>query len=746
MKKELLKQYFGHENFRSGQEKLVDSVLHGRDCLGVMPTGAGKSVCYQLPAMMNEGVTIVVSPLISLMKDQVGALRENGISAAYINSSLTIAQTKKALDFAKEGKYKIIYVAPERLDMDSFVSFAQNVNIFMLTVDEAHCVSEWGQDFRPHYRKISTFIEKLHRRPIVSAFTATATTEVCDDIVRLLKLKSPEVVVTGFNRENLYFEVKKPKKKYLEILDYVKKNKDKSGIIYCSTRDNVEDISKRLIEDGFGATRYHAGLSDLERAKNQDDFLCDKKQIMVATNAFGMGIDKSNVSFVIHNNMPKNIEAYYQEAGRAGRDGTSADCIMLYGDKDVQTIKFFIENTNEKNDLNSDMIEKVRQNDREKLQQIKEYCHTTECLRKTILEYFNDNCGAIDEYCGNCSNCKDEFVEQDVTEIAQKILSCVSRIRGKFGMTVAIDTLRGSKNAKVLNFKLNEIKTYGALKDISEKRVKDIFNFLIEKKYLACSTDKFPTIYIQQKAHDVLFEGEKIKMKLPIDYAKREKELTSNRSQKHLTPLYNINTELFIKLKELRAKLANEQKVPAFVVFSDLSLIDMCNKMPLNENEFLNVSGVGAFKLEKYCGAFLDVLSQFQHLKEFQVERKKVGIEELINLIKNEFKVKNSDVYLAELADQILFMVKEKLALDIKSKPIRDAIKKFFQDKGLIEIEKAGNENKIIPTKKGLENGIVTQERVGKLGKPYTQVLYAQETQQLLIDNIEIIFLDIDLY
>lgn len=398
----VLKEYFGHDSFREGQDRITDSLLGGRDVLGIMPTGAGKSICYQVPALMFDGITIVVSPLISLMKDQVSALVQSGVAAAYINSSLTHAQYLKVLQNTESGKYKIIYVAPERLCAPAFLEICHNLNISMVAVDEAHCVSQWGQDFRPSYLKIPDFIDALNSRPVVGAFTATATGAVRDDIKTLLRLVSPLVVTTGFDRPNLFFSVMQPKNKSIELMKLIKERKNESGIVYCSTRKAVEEVCELLQKNGFAATRYHAGLDENERRRNQDDFVYDRAAIMVATNAFGMGIDKSNVSFVVHYNMPKNMESYYQEARRAGRDGRNAGCILLYSSKDVRTNQFLINNSEPNPDLTEDEQEEVRRRDRERLKQITFYCTTHKCLRKFILEYFGDK-GS--ERCEKCSNC-----------------------------------------------------------------------------------------------------------------------------------------------------------------------------------------------------------------------------------------------------------------------------------------------------------------------------------------------------
>src|SRR5665648_2916 len=602
-KKQLLKQYFGYDSFRDGQEPLMDHLLNGNDCIGVMPTGAGKSLCFQIPALLFEGITLVVSPLISLMKDQVQALVVNGVAAAYINSSLNLSQTAKVLNNARKGLYKIIYIAPERLDVADFVEFAQNANISMITIDEAHCVSQWGQDFRPSYLKINEFIDKLPARPVLSAFTATATSEVREDIMKILKLNNPFIMTTGFNRENLYFEVQKPENKYKAVIKYLKKNSDKSGIIYCATRKTVEEVCGNLIRDGYNASRYHAGLTETERTQNQDDFLYDRRRIMIATNAFGMGIDKSNVSFVIHYNMPKNIEGYYQEAGRAGRDGTPADCILLYGGQDVITNQFLIDNTNDKNELDSEILEQVKEKDRERLKQMTYYCHSFDCLREYILKYFGDK---PLNFCGNCNNCNTNFEETDITLYAQKIMSCIFRMGERYGIKAVIDTLRGSKAEKILKLRLDKITTYGIMAEVKEKRIRDIINYLVLNDYIALTNSEFPVAKLTGKSKKVLIDGEKLIMKIAKDSEKEPKR--ESRAVRHMV---NVDKDLFGKLKELRYKIAQLQKVPAFVIFTDATLIDMCNKMPSNDDQLLMVSGVGESKMKRYGEAFLEVIKEF---------------------------------------------------------------------------------------------------------------------------------------
>lgn len=596
-KEQILKQYFGYTAFRGGQEEIIDHILAGKDVVGIMPTGAGKSLCFQVPALMLEGITLVVSPLISLMKDQVQALRVNGIPAAFINSALTWPQTIKAIENARYGKYKIIYVAPERLETSEFIEFSRNADISMVTVDEAHCVSQWGQNFRPGYLKIGAFIEKLAKRPVISAFTATATNEVREDIIKLIELENPFVMITGFDRPNLFFEVQKPADKYEALLQYLKNNPGKSGIIYCSTRKTVEEVHGKLVRNNYNAARYHAGLSENERTTSQDDFLYDRKTIMVATNAFGMGIDKSNVSFVIHYNMPKNLESYYQEAGRAGRDGSAADCILLYGGQDVITNQFLIDNTDENNELDAETLEQVKEKDRERLKQMTYYCHSFDCFREYILKYFGEPTAKT---CGNCSNCNTHFEEVDATEDCQKILSCISKMGQRFGIKAVIDTLRGSKAEKIIKMRLDKISTYGVMADVKEKRIRDMINHLVLNEYIFLTNSEFPVAKLTSKAKQVLLGEERIIMKITRDEQKRVK------AEKQKA---EVSTDLLSRLKALRFKLAQEKKVPAYIIFSDAALTDMCRKKPANEDEFLEVSGVGQVKLKAYGKLFLKVIN-----------------------------------------------------------------------------------------------------------------------------------------
>ena len=595
----VLKDYFGHDSFRDGQEQIVDALLDGRDALCIMPTGAGKSMCYQIPALLFDGVTIVVSPLISLMKDQVGSLVQSGVPAAYINSSLSYPQFLRVLSNTEHGKYKIIYVAPERLLTDGFLDTCKKIKISMVAVDEAHCVSQWGQDFRPSYLKIISFIKSLDNRPIVGAFTATATNDVKEDIKKILRLENPFEITTGFDRPNLFFGVIKSSSKDEKLIDLIRERGDRSGIVYCATRKNVESVCELLCDNGFSATRYHAGLDEYERRKNQEDFVFDRKNIMVATNAFGMGIDKSNVTYVIHYNMPKNIESYYQEAGRAGRDGGEADCILLYSPKDVRLNRFMIENSEGNDELTIEENEQIRERDFERLKHMTFYSTTNDCLRGFILRYFG---GDKKAYCGKCSNCLSVHKLVDVTIDAQKIMSCIARTGQRYGKTVICDVLKGSKSEKILKAELNSQSTYGIMKEVTARHIFGTIDFLAEKEYISAD-NKTEVLKLLPKSRDVLFGRERLVMK---------KVENSEKVVKTHRPEVPVDSELLDALKALRKSIASKKSVPAYVIFSDATLIDMCKKCPETPDEMLEVSGVGRTKLEKFGKEFLEVIAKFR--------------------------------------------------------------------------------------------------------------------------------------
>ena len=595
----VLKDYFGHDSFRDGQEQIVDALLDGRDALCIMPTGAGKSMCYQIPALLFDGVTIVVSPLISLMKDQVGSLVQSGVPAAYINSSLSYPQFLRVLSNVEHGKYKIIYVAPERLLTDGFLDTCKKIKISMVAVDEAHCVSQWGQDFRPSYLKIISFVESLANRPIVGAFTATATNDVKEDIKKILRLENPFEITTGFDRPNLFFGVIKSSSKDEKLIDLIRERGDRSGIVYCATRKNVEAVCELLCDNGFSAARYHAGLDEYERRKNQEDFVFDRKNIMVATNAFGMGIDKSNVTYVIHYNMPKNIESYYQEAGRAGRDGGEADCILLYSPKDVRLNRFMIENSEGNDELTIEENEQIRERDFERLKYMTFYSTTNDCLRGFILRYFG---GEKKAYCGKCSNCLSVHKLVDVTIDAQKIMSCIARTGQRYGKTVICDVLKGSKSEKILKAELNNQSTYGIMKEVTAWHIFGTIDFLAEKEYISADNET-EVLKLLPKSRDVLFGRERLVMK---------KVENSEKVVKTHRPEAPVNSDLLDALKALRKSIASKKSVPAYVIFTDATLTDMCKKCPETPDEMLEVSGVGRTKLEKFGKQFLEEIAKFR--------------------------------------------------------------------------------------------------------------------------------------
>ena len=598
-KEQVLKKYFGYDSFREGQGILIDSILEGRDALGIMPTGSGKSLCFQIPALMMEGITLVISPLISLMKDQVASLNQAGIHAAYLNSSLTYNQYRKALEYARAGRYPIIYVAPERLMTEEFLDFALNVRISMIAVDEAHCVSQWGQDFRPSYLKIVEFIDKLPTRPIVSAFTATATREVREDVTAILGLQEPTMVTTGYDRPNLYLGVQTPKDKYATMRNFIECHPGQFGIVYCATRKLVEEICERLERDGFSVTRYHAGLSDEERRTNQDLFLYDRKMIMVATNAFGMGIDKSNVRYVIHYNMPKNLESYYQEVGRCSRDGEPGECILLYSGQDVITNRYFIENNQDNEELDEETRQLVMARDRERLKKMTFYTATSDCLRDYILRYFGEYGPG---YCGNCVNCLSKFEDVDVTDIAKALVGCVAASRERFGATVIIDTVHGANTAKIRQYRMDENIYYSHLSKVPTYTLRKVLSFLLINGYLDTTEDEYNIVKLTEKSRLISAEKETITMKLP-------KTSDTERLAKKEKKGGMVGDELFNRLRALRSEIAREEHIPPYIVFSDKSLEHMCAMKPRNKTEMLSVNGVGEYKFDKYGERFLAVIN-----------------------------------------------------------------------------------------------------------------------------------------
>jgi len=582
--KEKLKKHYGYDNFRKGQESVIQSILRGHDTFAVMPTGAGKSVCYQIPALLLPGVTLVVSPLISLMKDQVDTLNSVGIAATYINSSLSINEVNERIDKAMKGEFKLLYVAPERLESEFFCSMLNRLSISLLAVDEAHCVSQWGHDFRPSYSSISSFIGKLSVRPIIAAFTATATDAVRCDVIKLLKLREPDVYVTGFNRENLSFTVIRGENKRDFVLKYIEDNKDKVGIIYTATRKETDNLYELFNKKGYKVGKYHAGLGDELRRENQEKFLYDDINIIIATNAFGMGIDKSNVRYVIHYNLTKSMEAYYQEAGRGGRDGEPSECILLFSAADVLLQKFFIEQ--------SIVSPERKVNEYKKLQAMVDYSHTSRCLRQFILEYFGEE--NVEDKCGNCSTCNDESELVDITIEAQKIFSCILRMKERFGTTLIAEVLRGSKNKKVLDLGFEKLSTYGIIKQYTVKEIRDLINVLTAEDYLSLADGQFPVVRLKDKAVAVLKNQEKVYQKVEKRKAKAAKD-----------------TGLFEVLRSLRKEISEREKVPPYIVFADSALREMSEYFPVNRSEMLNIKGVGESKLNKYGEEFIQVIKSY---------------------------------------------------------------------------------------------------------------------------------------
>jgi len=599
---EALQTYYGYHQFRAGQTKLIEAILAGKDVLGIMPTGAGKSICYQIPAILLPGVTLVVSPLISLMKDQVDSLNAAGIEATFINSSLSVKETNERMRNVAAGHYKLLYIAPERLESEHFRAMVRQLEVPLIAVDEAHCVSQWGHDFRPSYMTIIRLLRDIESRPVMAAFTATATDVVKDDIVERLKLRAPVRVTTGYARDNLALTVVKAADKRDYVARFVREHRDQAGIIYASTRREVESVFSFIQTMGVSVGKYHAGLSEEDRARTQDAFQRDDLQIIVATNAFGMGIDKSNVRFVIHNNMPKNLEAYYQEAGRAGRDGEPGQCVLLFSPQDVVTQKFFIEQ--------SEAGEERKKNDYRLLNEMVQYAHTSDCLQQTIVRYFGEE---NSQPCGTCVNCTDSREVKDVTEEARLIFACVSEMRQRFGVTLTAKVLRGANDAKIRQFYFDKLRTYGLMKQMPEKQLVQLIHALVADGYLRMSDTAYPVVQLTEQVLDVMKGNARVfrKVEPEAPLASRSSRGSGSRTGSFSESSGGIaNAGLFDALRQLRKRIADAENLPPFVIFHDATLREMCIAMPTSEKAMRAVKGIGDAKYAKYGQAFLELIRQ----------------------------------------------------------------------------------------------------------------------------------------
>lgn len=740
---ETLKVYFGYDTFREGQESIINTILSGRDIMAIMPTGAGKSICYQVPALILPGITLVISPLISLMQDQVKALNEAGVHAAYINSSLSEGQISKALQLAEQGVYKIIYVAPERLVSSEFMWFASRTNISMVTVDESHCISQWGQDFRPSYVKIIDFVHNLPKRPILSAFTATATEDVKNDIICTLNLNNPQVVVTGFDRENLYYRVEHKSQKDDFVLQYIEEHDKDSGIIYCSTRKNVDKLYELLFHRGIPVTKYHAGLDNGERKKNQDDFIYDRAPIIVATNAFGMGIDKSNVRYVIHYNMPQSMENYYQEAGRGGRDGEPAQCILLFSAQDMVINRFLLD-SKDFTGIDFDDIGLIQQRDASRLQVMEHYCKTTECLRNYILNYFGEQ---IEEPCDQCGNCHRDYEEVDMTAEAKWVINCVTEAKGRYGLNIIVGTLLGANRGRLLELGANNYRSYGALSKCSEADLKSLISQMIMDGYLHQTEEKYSILRVGFEVERLRDEDTRV-----IIRKHEEKEITKSSAKsvkkRSTDSLTSTGYKLFEQLRGLRLELAREESVPPYIILNDKTLIDMCAKLPHNKEQMLHVSGVGENKFNKYGQRFLDEINDFQQQYPDSIisigsnynEEKKETRKSDVRRGKDEFYITpkqgnlyaySDQCYISEMKD-CLNAIRD--ADHVKQVTIKHIWERLVSMGLTMEDVNEGVITKEV-TEKGKLEGIHKTIKESKGGFKYEVILYPMDIQRIIVKH-----------